>query len=319
MTQIRYNDFSFSVGPGESVLDCILRNGIDISHACKAGACNSCMMKANQGTIPSKAQVGLRDSLKEQGYFLPCVCFPDTDLVLTDATELKVPARVVERDMLSQTVLRVRLRMETEIPFRAGQYFTLFRQDGLARSYSAANLPGDNWLELHVRLIPGGKMSGWLANQAGENEPVWVQGPFGFCFYTNGNPEQPLLLAGTGTGLAPLYGILRDALENGHQGPIMIFHGALDGRGLYLVPELQELSQQYPQVTYVPTVLHPDNADPAWEVGLLDEVVKRKFNAWRDARIFLCGDPVLVNGMKKKFFLAGAALKNIYADAFTFS
>ena len=33
-------------------------------------------------------------------------------------------------------------------------------------------------------------------------------------------------------------------------------------------------------------------------------------------RVFLCGNPDLVNLLRKKVFLAGAAMKDIYSDAF---
>ena len=42
-------------------------------------------------------------------------------------------------------------------------------------------------------------MSGWLRNAEGER--VVVRGPFGDCFYLDEEPERPLCLAGTGTGL----------------------------------------------------------------------------------------------------------------------
>ena len=62
-------------------------------------------------------------------------------------------------------------------------------------------------------------MSGWLGTEARPGEAVRLQGPVGECFYVPGQPEQPLLLAGTGTGLAPLYGIVRDALAAGPHRP----------------------------------------------------------------------------------------------------
>ena len=49
------------------------------------------------------------------------------------------------------------------------------------------------------------------------------------------------MLAGAGTGLAPLYGIARDALAQGHTGPVWLFHGGVDLRGLYLAEELKAL------------------------------------------------------------------------------
>ena len=65
--------------------------------------------------------------------------------------------------------------------------------------------------------------------------------PKGNCFYIPDNPEQNLLLIGTGCGLAPLYGIIRDALAQGHRGAIKLYHGSKTVESLYMSKELKVL------------------------------------------------------------------------------
>jgi NAD(P)H-flavin reductase len=220
---------------------------------------------------------------------------------------------------MNDSVMRVRLRTETPLDYYAGQFVTVFRDDGLARSYSLASLPHENELELHVRKIPGGAMSEWLhrlaENLAGPDTPLWLQGPSGNCFYTPGNNEEPLLLAGTGTGLAPLYGVLRDALLQGHRGPVWLFHGALTPAGLYLRKELAELCAAHPNFHYVRSVLR-EGAETGVEVGELDKCILSRFPSVQGWKGYICGDPALVNSLRRKLFLAGMASKAIYADAF---
>lgn len=308
--RVTYGGSTFALAEGESVLDGLLRQGAAIPHSCKAGSCGSCLMRSVEGTVPERAQSGLKDSWKSRGYFLACVCRPEGDLTVASADgETRVEARITGLEPLSGDVLRVRVACATPLEFRAGQYVTLLRADGLARSYSIASLPEEGDLELHVRRVPQGRMSGWLHAEASPGDGVQVQGPLGECFYTPGNPDQPLLLAGTGTGLAPLWGILRDALAQGHRGPIHLFHGALRSDGLYLVKELERLAKEFSQVEYTPSVLSDSGAP-------LDRVVRElrpKLQGWR---AFLCGDPGVVNQLRKVVFLAGVASREIHADAF---
>ncbi|HYH95693.1 FAD-binding oxidoreductase [Hyalangium sp.] len=318
MSRVSYQAQWYPLEPEESVLDGLLRQGIPVPHACKAGVCQSCLMRAARGAVPEKAQAGLKETLKARNYFLACSCRPEPGAELElagDADELRVPARLESLERLSQDVLRVRLRPEMPFEYRTGQYLTLLRADGLARSYSVASLPREGVLELHVRLLPGGAMSGWLHAEARPGDAVRVQGPAGECFYVPGRPEQPLLLAGTGTGLAPLYGIVRDALEAGHTGPLWLFHGARDPRGLYLVEELRELAARHSNLHYRPSVLE-GRLGEGIHVGALDALIREVCPKPVGWRAFLCGNPDLVLSLRKKLFLAGLSLKDIHADAF---
>ena len=316
MAQIRFAGDTVLLEPGESVLEGLLRHSIPVPHSCKAGSCGSCMLRATDGIVPAAAQPGFRDSWKVRDYFLACVCRPESDLTVEKpGNDVRTPARIRAITNLSDTILRVALIPEAAFEFRAGQYISLVREDSLSRSYSIASLPGEHELELHVRLIPGGKMSTWLQNGAAPGDPVHLLGPSGECFYVPGKGDQPLLLAGTGTGLAPLYGILRDALAQGHTGPIHLLHGALQPAGLYLQEELAALAAKHPNFRYLPCVLSADEAGP-WETGSLEAVLKTRFPALSGWRGFVCGDPAIVRSLKMKLFLSGMALPELYADSF---
>ena len=65
---------------GETVLDALLKEQIDISHSCKQGVCQSCLSRSLDGTPPVEAQHGLKDILQQQNYFLACLCYPEQDM-----------------------------------------------------------------------------------------------------------------------------------------------------------------------------------------------------------------------------------------------
>lgn len=271
--------------------------------------------------------------MRAAGYFLACQCRPDGDLTVGyPGADVSTSATISSIRWLSHRTLDVRLTPQGRFDYHPGQFVTLLRTDDLlARSYSLASLPSDGELRLHVRHHPDGAMSGWLAEQAAPGERLTVRGPYGDCFYLPGSPEQPLLLVGTGTGLAPLYGILRDALRHGHTGPIRLVHGAVDSRGLYLVDELAALAAAAPNLDYRRCVLRADRAEPAGaahtadtpgmvadaHVGDLVEVVARLVPRPAGHRVFLCGDPETTHRLRRTLFLNGASNRDIHLDAFT--
>jgi len=316
MPAVHWEGRSYQLNDNETVLDALIRNGAAVSYACKSGICGSCLLRAESGDVPPRAQSGLKDSWKARQYFLACVCQPAADLTVTTVgAEARIGAVIAYLNDLSATVKQVRLSCDAPVDFRAGQYITIVREGGLARSYSIASLPEDGAIELHVRLIPNGRMSGWIHHGARPGNRVTILGPSGESFYVPGQADQPLLLAGTGTGLAPLWGVLRDALRNGHRAPIHIFHGATRLDGLYLCDELRRLADEHELVNYTAVLL---NGEPSRgiAIGAIDHAILERFPKLAGWRTYLAGDPGVVQSLRKKVFLAGAASRDIFADAF---
>lgn len=196
-------------------------------------------MQATKGTVPPKSQQGLRDSWKERGLFLACQCSPEDDLTVAMPDEVvpSVKAKVHSFFMASESVLCLRLETETPFAYHPGQFINLQAPNGVTRPYSLASIPSESFLELHIRLIDNGEMSAWLRNSMAVGDSVTLRGPIGDCYY-RGNPSEPLMLVGIGTGLAPLWGIVREALEKGHSAPIELIHSGCFVERLYYGKEL---------------------------------------------------------------------------------
>jgi len=316
---IAFRGVAYECWDSETVLDTLLRHGIDVPHSCRAGQCMTCILRGLDGLVPPDAQAPLRETLRRQGYFLACCCRPQTPLTvsLPDESALYTRATVLENAPLAARIRRVRLLPETPFDYFPGQFINLHRADGLARSYSLASDPcQDSVLEIHVRHHTDGAMSTWIFDDLNVGGDVDLQGPHGACFYVPGQPEQPLLLIGNGTGLAPLYGIVRAALALGHNGPIHLYHGSRYTTGLYLRDELAALAAAHGNFRYTPCVSGPDRVSDcrpqrAEAAALADH---ETLKGWR---LFLCGCPPMVQGVRRQAYLAGVDLADIHADPFT--
>lgn len=320
MTVIRYNDQLIQLDAEQSVLDALNSHGASIPFSCRSGICQSCLMQAQEGTPPAEAQQGLKDSLKLQNYFLACVCHPHTDLSVTlpdaNADQKLITATVNQLNLLNDEIMQVVLDCQTPFDYRAGQFINLHLDQTIARSYSLASVPQqDRYLHLHVRSLPDGQVSNWIHQTLKIGDEVAISTPLGNCFYTTGRTEQNLLLIGTGSGLAPLYGIIRDALNQGHRGKIYLFHGSRELAGLYLQQTLDQLSKQYSNFHYLPCISGQETAN-GYAKGRADNVAFQQITDLKNWRVFLCGHPEMVNSAKRKAFLAGASMQDIYLDAF---
>jgi CDP-4-dehydro-6-deoxyglucose reductase, E3 len=317
MASVSFDDLSFALQDQETVLEGLERQGHSIPNSCRSGVCQSCLLKAVSGKPPETSQQGLKDTLVQEGYFLACQCVPDGDIeaALPSASAVSVDAKVIAKLPLGQDILGLRLKPDEEFSCHPGQYINLVK-DGLIRSYSVANLPDeDGYLELHIKRMPDGRMSNWLHDELLEGDEITVRGPAGNCFYSAGDKsDYPLLLAGTGTGLAPLKGIVRDALRNDHSGDITLIHGALNKSGIYHDVELSDLSASHPKFTYLQSCMDDDDPVKADLFAMVNSALKS--DDLSKVKVYLCGDAELINKLKVQVFLGGAASSNIYSDPF---
>lgn len=279
-------------------------------------------MRAVEGTPPTASQEGLKDSQKAQNFFLACICKPESSLSVELAPRQNIlTATVVEHRLFNASVLQLRLKPDEPFEYYPGQYITVFNEDKIGRSYSLATVPAlDDFLELQIHLLKDGIVSRWLHQGIGIGSSISFQGPMGECFYIPDSPERKMLLVGTGTGLAPLVGVARDALQQGHQDEIHLVHGALQGEGLYLHQPLLQLAEAHENFYYHASLLHPAAVDTAvekWTKTAVDELCKQLVPKPQGWKIYLAGNPDLVNSLRRTLFLAGASNRDIYADPFT--
>ncbi len=318
MQRITIGESTFSCQPNETVLETLLRENIKVPHGCRQGLCQACQMRSLDNSPPTSSQVGLKDTLQKQHYFLACLCHPEQDMTvaLPNQQGASIEARVVSKQLLSPDIVQLILEYQSPFSFFAGQFVNLKRPDGLTRSYSIANIPlAKNILEFHIRRLPNGQFSSWVYDEVALDAQLSISEAQGACHYLPGRAEQPLMLVGTGSGLAPLYGIIADALAQDHSGPIHLFHGSRDINGLYFIDEMRKLAAEFDNFHYTPC-LSGEDIDSEYLRGRADDLALSSTETLSGWRVFLCGHPEMINQAKKTAFMKGASINDIYTDAF---
>jgi ferredoxin--NADP+ reductase len=140
--------------------------------------------------------------------------------------------RVLSVRPLSPLAFLLRLERGT-MEFQPGQYMRL-AVPGLPaqREYSVYSAPGEPFLELLIREMPGGLLSPRL-RRCRPGEALEVEGPFGEFLLPGGDPRRGLsgafLFVATGTGVAPFHCFARS-----HPGlDYLLLHGVARSSELY--------------------------------------------------------------------------------------
>lgn len=324
MVSVTFDSVRYTLNDQETVLDGLSRHGITLPSSCRSGFCQLCLMKCVSGTVPAESQSGLKRSWREKQYFLSCICKPDNDIEISlpeDQVSPHIVAEVMSKEYLNEHTMCVRLHCLQPFNYQAGQYVHIQHADDptVIRSYSLASLPAsDNHLEIHVRRVPHGKMSNWIHDDLAVGQRILISSPQGDCYYGEGHERQGLLLIATGCGLAPLWGVLRDALKHTHSGPIRLFHGGYAPGDLYLDRELLELEELHENFSYYPCVESlGEGANTAkYHQGLVQDIALGLYPELKRWQVYICGNPNMVNDTKRRVYLAGAALPDIHIDPF---
>lgn len=308
MPELRAAGRSLEVAPATNLLDSLLAAGIAVPYSCRAGSCHACLVRCVGGELLDGKPEALDDAQREQGWRLACQCrvVEDVQIEVFDPQRDAAPAVIHSCDWLSRDVLRLRLTPQRPLRYSAGQHLQLWTPSGIARPYSLASVPGDDpWLEFHIdcRLAgafatearafqPGGNLRlGELRGAALHYDPDWQ--------------TRPLWLMAAGTGLAPLYGVLREALRQEHQGVIRVIHLAHDVSAHYLAEPLQALAASHPQVQ-VELLVAAELPAALAELRLVS----------RQTIALLCGHPDSVETFARRLYLAGLPRSQVFADVF---
>ena len=308
MPELKAAGQAWSVTPGSNLLDALNGAGLRVPYSCRSGSCHACLVRCVRGEPLDEQPQALSAERREQGWRLACQCrvAGDLEVQLFDPARDGLPARVQALDWLSPTVLRLRLLPERPLRYAAGQHLVLWAGEGVARPYSLASLPGEEpWLEFHLDCRRSGAFSD-IARQLRPGDALRLGELRGGALHYDPDWQQrPLWLLAAGTGLAPLWGVLREALRQHHQGPIRLIHLAHDGAEHYLAEPLQALVAAHPQLQ-VQLVATSEQAEVLAQLRLVS----------RQTIALLCGSPASVEAFARRLFILGVPRNQVLADLF---
>ena len=322
---------TFTVNPGETILEAATRAGVGLPYGCRNGACGACKgtLKAGELAYGDHQDCAIIEAEKAAGKALTCCTRPLTDVVmeirelagLKDLAVRTLPARVerIEKPAEDVAVLYLKLPAAERLQFLAGQYVDILMKGGIRRSYSMANAPHDDThIQLHVRRTPGGTFSRFVFEEMKERAIVRFEGPLG-SFYLREDSDKPMILVAGGTGFAPIKAVVEHAFHKGSDRQMVLYWGARARADLYM-PELPaQWQREHANFTFIPVLSDPRPED-GWQgrTGLVHQAVLDDFPSLAGYQVYACGAPAMTDVARKTFVdERGLPEDEFYCDAFT--
>ena len=224
--------------------------------------------------------------------------------------------------------------------YTQGQYLTLkFNINGQEerRAYSMCSSPLDQYLSVTVKRVKNGKVSNHINDKVKPQDTVEVMPPQGRFFTPlDHNQRKTYFLFGAGSGITPLYSILKTILEAEPKSTIHLLYGNRDEDQIIFKEGLNELSQKYAGQFSLEYILSRPKREKtkgiagflkkgkvSWEgkIGRINNLVIEKFlkeNPPKSSTVeyFICGPGDMIDLVEVALIKNGIDKKNIHAERF---
>ncbi|GAB3676532.1 hypothetical protein GCM10027589_46670 [Actinocorallia lasiicapitis] len=155
-------------------------------------------------------------------------------------------ADVLLHELRTPDVAVLTVHPDRPYPFRSGQFLSVSspRAPQVWRPYSIANPPrADGTLELHVRRVPSGLLSGVLVDDVRPGDRLRLGAPMGEL--TVPRPGRALIAVAGGTGWAPIKSLIIELADRSTPQPATLIVAARSPEDVYDRQSLAALNQAY--------------------------------------------------------------------------
>lgn len=317
----------------ETILDAGLRADLALPYDCRSGGCGVCVCTVLAGRVDLGPfqPAALTEAQRARGQALMCcaVALEDIEIEIEGVASLASGAvvrpetwtgRIAVLEPMSADVMKVVIALPTDTPLRyaAGQYINILLDDGGRRAFSFANPPDDDLhtIELHVRLIPGGRFTTHVFEQMKVGDPIDFEGPFGR--FTLSDSERPILFVAGSTGFAPVKSIVEDAFRRGVQRPMRLYWGVRQLDDLYLRELPEQWQREHPNFSFIPVISNLSDENPwSGRRGMVHHAILEDHADLSSYEVYACGSVAMVEAVVPAFLQHGLGEEYCFSDAFT--
>ncbi len=224
---------------------------------------------------------------------------------------LRVRAVVDETHDAKSLLLDIPDDLADVFRYRSGQFLTLrlpLQGRHVPRCYSMSSAPAiDDTLRITVKRVNGGRGSNWICDQIKAGDMLEVMPPAG-VFIPRTLDEDFLLFAG-GSGVTPVFSILRAALAGG-SGRIRLIYANRDERSVIFREQINALAAAHP--TRLQVIHWLDSVQGIPSVAQLAEFAA----PWHQAQAFICGPTPFMDAAVAALQRTEMAAEKIHVERF---
>ncbi len=224
--------------------------------------------------------------------------------------------------------------------YTQGQYITVkvpVNGNEERRAYSMCSSPLEREIAVAVKEVPGGKVSSYLNTKIKAGDQLEIMPPEG-RFFTQLDPDnrKTYYFFGAGSGITPLYSIVKTILETEPQSSVFLLYGNRNEDSIIFKEGLEQLAKRYAGQFHLEYILSKPHREKAkgisgifkkgkiiWEgkVGrinnlVVDQYLKDNPPPYPNAEYFICGPGDMIDLVKVELVRKGIDEEKIHTERF---
>ncbi|MDH4580645.1 2Fe-2S iron-sulfur cluster binding domain-containing protein [Pseudomonas sp. BN415] len=227
------------------------------------------------------------------------------------AFQLEVAEVIAETHDSRSLVLRIPAGLEERFRYKAGQYLgfrVMLGGKRLTRCYSMSSSPDCDALpKVTIKRVEGGRVSNWFNDQVSPGDLLEVLPPAGHFHLRPG--EHDLVLFGGGSGITPVFSILKSALKTTRR-RIKLVYANRDEASVIFRDELKALAKAHVEQLEVVHVL--DSVQGFLSEGEVNQLVR----GHAGAEFYICGPGPFMDTVERALLARGEARERIHVERF---
>jgi ring-1,2-phenylacetyl-CoA epoxidase subunit PaaE len=217
---------------------------------------------------------------------------------------------------------------QSDFSYIQGQYLTLKAHIGgeeVRRSYSICSAPYENELRIAIKKVEGGLFSTFANEKLKKGDIVEVAPPDGRFFPKKSPPlggtEGGLVLIAAGSGITPIFSILKTILKEEPETKITLIYGNKNAASVIFREAIEGLKNKYMSRLSVFHVLSREKVDAELLHGRINAAKMSDFIAkmpeiLRGSAYFICGPEDMIQDVKSVLIEKGIDKKDIHFELF---
>lgn len=217
---------------------------------------------------------------------------------------------------------------QSTFQYYSGQYLTLKVNVGdeeVRRPYSLCSSPVvDGAPKVTSKRVEGGKVSNHLNDNLKAGDVMEVFPPMGkFTADFDPNNQRTFVMLGGGSGITPLYSLLKTALKEEPLSMVFLFYGNRDKESIIFDEELKQIKEQYPERFKLLNVVENPPEDWAGESGRLDKPTILKLldqyaiSTEDQVDYYICGPQGMIDQAKQALAERGISDDQVHIEYFS--